>query len=162
VDLVIRKAEKSDEWQIWEIIQKVLASGDTYVFEPSSSKEKMISYWCGADKHTYVACIDDKIVGTFIIKENQPDLGSHVANASYMTRPGHSGKGIGRKMAEFSFDQARRLGFIAMQFNMVVKNNTAAVNLWRKMGFETIGEVPEAFRHPSSGLTGAYIMWKKL
>lgn len=30
---------------------------------------------------------DSKVVGTFFIKENQPDLGSHVAHAGYMIAP---------------------------------------------------------------------------
>ncbi len=61
----------------------------------------MLDYWCGKDKHTYVAEINHEVVGTFIIKDNFPGLGSHIANASYMTQPGAFGKGIGRTMAEF-------------------------------------------------------------
>lgn len=49
-----------------------------------------------------------------------------------------------------------------MQFNAVVETNTAAVNLWRSLGFETLATVPEAFRHPSRGLVGLHIMHRKL
>jgi hypothetical protein len=89
----IRKAQSEDQDQVWEIIRQVIAEGDTYVFSPDSSKEKMLAYWFGQDKHTYVATIDNKVVGTFVIKDNQPDLGSHIANASYMTSPAASGQG---------------------------------------------------------------------
>ena len=65
-------------------------------------------------------------------------------------------------MAEFSLEEARRLGFDAMQFNFVVKSNKAAVKLWEKIGFQIVGEVPEVFRHSKNGLTGAYIMYRKL
>lgn len=125
----IRKAQKTDEPMIWEIIETVIASGDTYVFAPDSSEEKMLAFWCGADKKTYVAISDDKIVGTFFLKDNQPDLGSHIANAGYMVAPAAKGKRIGRTMAEFSIEEARRLGYAALQFNFVVKTNEAAVKL---------------------------------
>jgi ribosomal protein S18 acetylase RimI-like enzyme len=122
----------------------------------------MMDYWLGEDKHTYVAELEGEIVGTFYLKANQPDRGSHVVNAGYMVSPKSAGKGIGKAMAEFSFEEAKRLGFLAMQFNYVVKTNTPAVNLWKKMGFEIVGEVPEAFSHPKFGLTNVYVMYRKL
>ena len=48
-----------------------------------------------------------------------------------------------------------------MQFNFVVKSNTAAVKLWRAIGFEIIGEIPDAM-YSKNGLTNAYIMYRKL
>jgi ribosomal protein S18 acetylase RimI-like enzyme len=158
----IRKATQTDHDKIWEIIKKVIATGDTYVFDPNSSKEKMLAYWFGPDKHTYVAILDNQIVGTFVIKDNQPDLGSHIANGAYMTSPLASGQGIGKSMGEFSLHEAKRLGYKAMQFNIVVKSNDRAVRLWQKLGFNIIGEIPEAFNHRKNGLTNAYIMYRKL
>jgi ribosomal protein S18 acetylase RimI-like enzyme len=79
-----------------------------------------------------------------------------------MVAPEAKGKGIGRKMAEFSLEEARRLGYRAMQFNFVVKSNEIAVKLWLALGFEIIGEIPEAFRHKEKGLTNALIMYRKL
>lgn len=158
----IRKAEEGDRDAIWEIIREVIKTGDTYIFAPDSPREKMLGIWCGADKHTYVALIDKEIVGTFFIKDNQADLGSHIANAGYMTSPKAFGQGIGTKMGLFSLEEAKRLGYQAMQFNIVVKTNEGAVRLWQKIGFEIIGEIPEAFDHARDGLTNAYIMYRKL
>jgi len=158
----IREATPSDHDQIWNVIRQVIAEGDTYVFSPDSSKEKMLAYWCGHDKHTYVAIINSEVVGTFFIKNNQPDLGSHVANASYMTLPAATGQGIGRAMGEFSLVEARQLGYKAMQFNIVVASNQRALHLWKELGFKIIGEIPEAFNHKQYGLTNAFIMYRKL
>ncbi|MBX3290243.1 MAG: GNAT family N-acetyltransferase [Acidobacteria bacterium] len=105
---------------------------------------------------------NEKVVGTFWLKPNQPGLGDHVCNAAYMVSPEAHGKGIGRKMGEFSFDEARRLGFTAMQFNFVVASNTAAVRLWQSLGLRIIGTVPNAFRHRQNGPTDAYIMYREL
>jgi ribosomal protein S18 acetylase RimI-like enzyme len=141
---------------------QVLQDGDTYVFAPSSSKEKMLGIWCAPNKHTYVALYDGKIAGTYVISNNQMDLGSHIANGSYMVSPAYAGKGIGRAMGEHSLAQARQLGYHAMQFNIVIKSNQRAVKLWKSIGFSIIGEIPDAFNHQQNGLTNAYIMYQKL
>lgn len=178
----IRKATEADKPAIWKIIKAVIAGGDTYVFSPDSSEEEMLGYWCSPEKHTFVAVelepslppalagelnadSDDsngKIVGTFFLKANQPGLGAHVANAGFMVAPESAGKRIGRAMAEYSLEKAKRSGFQSMQFNFVVKSNENAVRLWLNLGFEIIGEIPEAFQHRENGLTNALIMYRKL
>ncbi len=158
----IRKAIEADEDVIWLILQQVISKGDSFVFAPNTPKEKMMAYWMEPDKNTYVAILDDTIVGSFFIKANQPGLGSHIANAGYMTSPLASGKGIGKAMGQFSLEEAKRLGYQAMQFNIVVKSNERAVRLWQSLGFKIIGEIPEAFNHQSLGMTNAYIMYQRL
>ena len=158
----IRTATESDKPAVWQIIKSVIATGDTYVFAPDSTEDEMISYWFSPEKHVYVAEEDGNVVGTFWLKANQPGLGSHICNAAYMVAPEAAGKGIGRKMAEYSLEEARRLGFSAMQFNFVVKSNTAAVRLWESIGMEIIGEIPDALDHRELGMTNALIMYRKL
>lgn len=160
--LTFRPADESDKPAIWQIIKAVIATGDTYVFSPDSTEEEMMTTWFLPEKHNYVAEIDGKVVATFWLRANQPGLGKHVGNAAYMVSPAAKGKGIGRQMALWSLDEALRLGFTAMQFNFVVKSNTVAVNLWKSIGFEIIGEIPNAFDHAENGLTNAYIMHRKL
>ncbi len=160
--LEIRTAVDQDKPAIWQIIKTVIAGGDTYIFAPDASEDEMLAYWFTPDKHNYVAVFDAEVVGTFWLRENQPGLGSHVGNAAYMVSPHATGKGIGKQMALWSLDKARRLGFTAMQFNFVVKSNTVAVKLWQKLGFEIIGEIPDAFDHSANGLTNAYIMYRRL
>jgi ribosomal protein S18 acetylase RimI-like enzyme len=79
-----------------------------------------------------------------------------------MTLPSASGKGIGTTMGKFSLQEAKKLGYHAMQFNLVIKSNERAIKLWQKLGFKIIGEIPEAFQHQTNGLTNAYIMWQAL
>ena len=82
----IRAANKGDENAIWEIFRVVIAPGDTYVFDPGMSREEALAYWFRQDTHTYVAESEGRIVGTYILKANQPALGSHVANAGLWFR----------------------------------------------------------------------------
>jgi ribosomal protein S18 acetylase RimI-like enzyme len=160
--LNFRKASQADSDALWEIIEPIIREGSTYVFSPDSSKEKMLDYWLGDDKGTYVLESDGKIAGTFYLKANQPDRGSHIVNAGFMVSQNKKGQGIGKAMAEFSFAEAKRLGYQSMQFNYVVKSNISAVNLWKKLGFDIVGEVPDAFFHPKLGLTNIYVMYRKL
>lgn len=161
-ELSVRSYHSSDEEAVWGIIHHVLAGGETYVFYPGSPREKMLNYWLAAEKKVYVVLLDGQVVGTFTIKPNMPDRASHIANASYMVHPAYEGKGIGLFMANCSLEEARRFGYMAMQFNIVIKSNERAVRLWSKVGFEIIGEIPDAFNHPRLGMTNAYVMYRKL
>jgi ribosomal protein S18 acetylase RimI-like enzyme len=44
----------------------------------------------------------------------------------------------------------------------VVSTNQAAVTLWQSLGFDIIGKIPEAYRHPEKGLVGVYVMYKRV
>ena len=158
----LRPANKVDEDAIWEIFRAVIAPGDTYVLDPGTSREEALAYWFRPDTQTYVAESDGHIVGTYILKPNQPALGSHVANASFMVSPSARGLGVGRRMGEHCLDEARRLGFRAMQFNFVVSTNEPAVRLWQQLGFSIVGTLPGAFRHPQRGFLDAYVMFRTL
>jgi ribosomal protein S18 acetylase RimI-like enzyme len=158
----IRKAVEEDKPAVWSIMKAVIAGGDTYVFDPETSEEEMLAYWFSPEKHVYVVEDGGKVLGTYWLKSNQPGLGDHIGNGAYMVSPDAKGKGIGKLMALHSIDEGKRIGYHAIQFNFVVKSNTAAVNLWKSVGFEVIGEIPDAIRHSKNGLTNAYIMYRKL
>jgi ribosomal protein S18 acetylase RimI-like enzyme len=96
------------------------------------------------------------------MKANQPGQGSHVANCGYMVDRLASGQGVGEALCRHSLEEAKRLGFTAMQFNFVVSTNTRAVALWQRCGFAIVGTVPRAFRHPALGLIDAHIMYRSL
>lgn len=160
--LIIRKADTSDQSGIWSIFSQVVEKGDTYVFPTDISRIEGLSYWLAPSNQTFVATLENKIVGTYILKQNQIGLGAHICNASYMIHPDFQRMGLGKILGKHSLDVARAQGFHAMQFNFVVGSNNAAIRLWQKLGFEIVGTVPDAFRHRTLGLTDAHIMHKKL
>jgi L-amino acid N-acyltransferase YncA len=147
---------------IWQIFQEVVAAGDTYVFDPKTTRDQALSYWLSPQAHTFVAVDGNQVCGTYIIKENQPGLGSHVANASYMVASSARGRGIGSLLCVHSLDQARQLGFTAMQFNIVVSTNESAIALWKKHGFRIVGTLPKVFRHARLGEVDAFVMHRFL
>src|SRR5260370_38569196 len=46
--------------------------------------------------------------------------------------------------------------------NFVVGTNSRAIALWRRVGFEIVGWLPGAFRHPTLGFVDAPVMFRKL
>jgi ribosomal protein S18 acetylase RimI-like enzyme len=160
--MTFRRITEADSDDLWNIIHTVIQSGDTYVYSPDSSREKMLEIWFDIHKYAYLCEIEGQVVGTFFIKANQPDLGSHVANAGYMVHPDFRGKGIAEAMCRFSMQEAKRLGFKAMQFNIVMATNLGAIRLWQKCGFEIIGTLPKVFQHQVLGLTDALVMYQWL
>jgi L-amino acid N-acyltransferase YncA len=147
---------------VWGIFQEVIAAGDAYVFEAGTTREEFEAYWFAPWCHAHVAVDGDEVVGSYIVKANQPGRGSHVANASYMTAASARGRGIAGEMCRHSLRLAKSLGFRAMQFNIVVATNTVAVGLWQKHGFRIAGTLPGAFRHETLGDVDAHVMFREL
>ena len=158
----IRQAAPSDSEAIWGIFHRVVAGGDTYTFDPEMSREDALAYWLHPSNGCYVAESDGEIVGTYILKANQPALGSHVANAAFMVAPQARGRGVGRQMGEHALNEARRMGFRAMQFNFVVSTNESAIRLWQQLGFKVVGRLPGVFRHADKGFVDALVMYRSL
>ena len=160
--LEIRQANDNDLDAIWPIFHEIIARGDTYPYPPETDKAAAYDIWMAKPLATYVALLDGQIVGTYYIKANQPGLGSHVCNAGYMVGTQARGRGVARAMCEHSLREAKKLGFRAMQFNLVVSSNEVAVNLWQRLGFSIVGTVPEAFHHQELGYVDALVMYKSL
>ena len=181
----IRGATEEDRDAIWEIFHEVVAAGDTYAIDPEISREKALAYWFDGT-HTYVAELERNsvgeadsfpgtltasptagergrdLVGTYILRPNQTAGGAHVANAGFMVGRKARGAGVGRAMAAHCLNEARRLGFRAMQFNFVVSTNESAIHLWKELGFDIVGTLPAAFRHPKKGYVDVFVMYRSL
>jgi ribosomal protein S18 acetylase RimI-like enzyme len=158
----VRPAAEADLPAVLAIIAPILKAGETYAMPTDMTDEDVLAYWFAPAHETFVAEGDGEVLGTFYLKANQQGPGAHVANCGYMTAEAARGRGIARTMCEFSIERARERGFRAMQFNHVVSTNTRAVKLWQSLGFEIVGTLPEAFRHPQHGFVDAYVMFRKL
>ncbi len=56
------------------------------------------------------------------------------------------GRRIGEALVRDCMQKGRELGFRILQFNAVVRSNTAALMLYQKLGFTKLGVIPEGFR----------------
>jgi L-amino acid N-acyltransferase YncA len=160
--LVIRSAEPHDHDAIWAIFHDVVARGDTYAYAPDTTRDEALHAWFPRDGHTFVGALNGEVVASYVIKPNQPGLGNHVVNGSYLVATRASGQGIGAALCEHSLKMARELGFLAMQFNIVVATNVRAIELWKRFGFTIIGTVPKAFRHATLGAVDVHVMHRML
>jgi ribosomal protein S18 acetylase RimI-like enzyme len=158
----IRRAVETDFADMWPIFQAIVSEGTTWVFAAETGHADAFAHWFGPGVTSYVVEEDGKVVGMYKFVANQPDRGSHVANAGFMVDPKHSGKGIGRAMGLHCLAEAKRAGYRAMQFNLVVSTNEAAVALWQKLGFFVVGTLPESFCHQTLGYVDAYVMYRFL
>jgi L-amino acid N-acyltransferase YncA len=160
----IRTATDDDWPAIWPFLREIVTAGETYAYDPDMTEAQARESWMpGPPARTVVATTDEgAVVGTASMYANRPGPGAHVASASFMVDPAHSGRGIGRALGEHVIAWARDAGFRAIQFNAVVQTNTPAVALWRSLGFAIVGTVPDAFHHPEHGYVGLHVMHLRL
>jgi ribosomal protein S18 acetylase RimI-like enzyme len=158
----IRKSADGDSDAIWAILEPVIRAGDVYALPADMSREQALEYWFATGNWVFVAEQDGVILGCYYLRANQRGGGSHVANCGYVTAGWTQGRGVAAAMCAHSLEFARSAGFRAMQFNFVVSTNEPAVHLWRKHGFEVVGRLPGAFRHPTQGFVDALVMWREL
>ncbi len=160
----IRPAGPDDWSAIWPFLSEILAAGETYCWPRDTREYEARTWWMGKPGgRVYVAVAEDgTLLGSAEMHPNQPAAGSHVANAGFMVSPSAAGRGVGRALAQHLLEDARHLGYRAMQFNAVVETNTRAVGLWQSLGFTILATVPEAFEHPGKGFVGVHIMYRPL
>ena len=161
--LAVRPIEARDWDRVFEIFRAVVTEGETYAYPEDLTSDTARALWIeGPPGESVVALRDNVILGTAKFGPNRPARGAHVATASFMVDAGARGTGLGRAMCEYAIAWAREKGYAAMQFNAVVSTNLHAIELYRKLGFVTIGTVPEAFEHATLGRVGLDIMYLQL
>lgn len=161
--MVIRVYKESDWSQVWPMIEKVFRAGQTYAFSPEITEQDAHKAWIDLPQETDVATgQDDEVLGTYYIKPNQPGPGAHVCNCGYIVSDNARGEGVASNMCEHSQQVAVKLGFKAMQYNLVVSTNEGAIRLWKQSGFQVIGILPNAFNSKNDGYVDALVMYKEL
>jgi ribosomal protein S18 acetylase RimI-like enzyme len=158
----IREYRPSDWPALWPILHQAIAAGDTFAWDPNSTEAEVREAWIDEPEATFVASMNERIVGCYFIKPNQPGLGAHVCNAGYCVDSAVRGRGIAAMLCEHSQEQAIARGFRAMQFNFVIATNEPAVHLWQKLGFHIVGRLPGAYRHARLDYVDALVMFKTL
>ena len=126
---------------IWnQVVEDGIAFPQTELLDMESGKEFFESQtYCGVAKE------NEKILGLYILHPNNVGRCGHICNASYAVSADARGKGIGRALVSDCLIQAKKCGFRILQFNAVVKTNTAARKLYEKLGFTQLGVIPGGF-----------------
>lgn len=160
--LSIQPMRPDDADAVWAILRPIFAAGETYCVARDIGRAEALDYWAGGGHAAHVARAATGIVGTYFLCANQRGGGDHVANCGFATAPAARGLGVARAMLADALGRAKAEGFAAMQFNFVVSTNTRAIALWRSAGFDEVGRLPGAFRHPEHGPVDALVMFRSL
>ena len=158
----IRPATVKDLDAIWQLWKDITAQKAYFPYDDSFTREQIEDSWIHLDNLIGVSEVNGIVAGAYIIKANQPGYGNHVANAAYMVDTAFRGKSIGKLLCAHSLEAAKAAGYRAMQFNLVVSTNTAAIRTWKAFGFKRIGVVPEGFYQEGAGYVDAYIFHRFL
>jgi DNA-binding MarR family transcriptional regulator/RimJ/RimL family protein N-acetyltransferase len=151
-----------DEKELFAIFKEVVETGRQFPYE-SSSKEEFYTQFFSPTSQVYVCrSSQDHVVGGFYLKPNYSGRSRHIANAAYMIKNTHRGLGIGTLLIKSSLQIAKNLNFLAMQFNMVLSQNTGAIKLYEKLGFKIIGTIPNAIRNSDGSFQDGHSMYRRV
>lgn len=147
--IIVQEYEKSDINEMKNIWNEVVTNCNAFpqveeLTEVSAAKFFAEQSFCGIAKD-YESNI---IVGLYILHPNNVGRCGHISNASFAVSSSARGYGVGEMLVRHCIEQAKKLGFKILQFNAVVKSNTAALNLYKKLGFIQLGTIPNGFLLP--------------
>ncbi|MFI7610605.1 GNAT family N-acetyltransferase [Nonomuraea terrae] len=162
--MLIREATTGDWSAIWPFFHEIVAAGETFTYPTDLGRDEARDWWLLSPPSRTVVAVDDSgaVLGTAKMNRNHMGNASHVASASYMVDPAYAGRGVGRALCAYTLEWARAEGYRVMQFNAVAETNERAVGLYRSLGFEVMGTLPEGFRHPAKGYVGLHVMYRTL
>lgn len=163
--MLIRPFTPTDLPAFLPVFHAVVDAGETYAYPEGLADDDVAALWVEPAPGITVVAVDEAsgaLLGSAKTGPNRPGRGAHVATASFMVAEAARGRGVGRALGEWVLEHARATGYAAMQFNAVVETNTAAVSLWRSLGFTVVGTVPEAFESHRHGRVGLHVMHRAL
>ena len=105
---------------------------------------------------------NDEIVGLYILHPNNIGRCGHICNASYAVKSTVRGQGVGRELVTDCLGKAKEIGFRVIQFNAVVKSNTTALALYKKLEFTQLGTVPGGFLNKDGVYEDIIVHYKEL
>ncbi|AGK96099.1 GNAT family N-acetyltransferase [Clostridium pasteurianum] len=161
MNVIIEKFKEEDINSIKYIWNEVIDEGESFFWREHFSNSK-ISEILFNQRAVYCAKYNGKVIGFYILHDNFPGRGNHIANALYAITKEFRRKGIGKILGKHSIKVAQECGYKALQFNSIVSTNIASVNLWESLGFNRIGQVSSAFTRNNNEVVDIYIYFKTL
>ena len=152
----VTAADAGDEQELYEAFSAIVEAGEGYPQGPPVSRSEFRDYWLDHKSAVVVARVEGVLAGSYYLKPNFPGRGAHIANAGYFVVRQWRGRGIGEALVLHSFEEARRHGFDAMQFNLVFESNPARA-LYERLGFEAVGRIPDAIDGEA-----AIVYWRRI
>ena len=168
--LILRTARESDAEEMLAFRVQSLGETDFLIQYP----EEMVDYTLekqlnfinrminSENDKMFTAVVDGKIVGTGQISFNTRIKLRHRASIGIALLKEYWGLGIGSAMFEQIIKTAiERDGVLQLELE-VIQGNERAMALYKKFGFETVAEIPDAIRLKDGTMLKEFTMMKKL
>ncbi len=156
VPVEIKRATTDDHDDLFVAFARIVSSGDGFPQAPPLTRPQFDEYWVDHSSAVFVAKFGGYLIGAYYIRPNFVGRAAHIANAGYFVLAPYRGTGAGRALVEHSLGEACRLGFDAMQFNLVFESNPARA-MYTRLGFIEVGRIPAAVDGED-----AVIYWRSL
>ncbi|MBI2995249.1 MAG: GNAT family N-acetyltransferase [Candidatus Melainabacteria bacterium] len=163
-NIIFDFCNEGEKKELYELFLEIIKEGNSYPQAIPFSFEEFLNYFFPKNSKALI-CKDketNEIIGGFYIKPNFSGRCSHIANCGYIVKKEYRGQKIGFHLGKCSIDIARELGYKAIIFNLVFRENIAALTLWKKLGFKIIGTIPNAVRKDDGSFQDACIMFLSL
>lgn len=160
-NIIIRQYKKEDVKSMVPIWNQVVEEGVAFPQLETLSTAGGRRFFEG---QSYCGVAEDetgRIVGMYILHPNNIGRCGHISNASYAVDRNCRGRHVGELLVRDCIRQAGELGFRILQFNAVVESNTAANNLYEKLGFTKAGTIPGGFRMDDGSYEDIFIYYIK-
>lgn len=146
----------ADADDLFAAFSRIVDDREGFPQEPPLSRADFDDYWLAHSSSVIRARVDGELAGAYYLKPNFVGRAAHIANAGYFVVAGFRGRRLGRALVVHSLEEARRVGFDALQFNLVFESNPAR-RLYEEVGFQVVGRVPRAVEGED-----ALIYWRAL
>lgn len=144
--VIVEKITEKELEKAVEIWNEVVEDGRAFPqTEPLSIEEGKAFF--ESQSYTGIAKIEEtgEVIGLYILHPNNVGRCGHIANASYAVERNARGHHAGEALVKDCLLKGKELGFKILQFNAVVASNTAALSLYKKLGFKRLGTIPGGF-----------------
>ncbi|MEC6748051.1 GNAT family N-acetyltransferase [Marinilactibacillus sp. XAAS-LB27] len=140
----------TEQAELVELFQEVVASGAAMNFLHPMSEETAIEYWNGVlSKHVrlFVALLEDEIVGTVQLQMSDKENAPHRAEiAKLMTHPKAQRKGVARAILNYVLKIAEEENRTLLLLD--TEKDGPANALYQSEGFVLYGEIPAYSQDP--------------
>lgn len=144
--VIVEKLTEKNLEKAVEIWNQVVEDGRAFPQTETLSIEEGRTFF-ESQSYTGVEKIEEtgEVVGLYILRPNNIGRCEHIANASYAVERNARGHHAGEALVKDCLLKGKELGFRILQFNAVVASNTAALSLYKKLGFKKLGTIPGGF-----------------
>lgn len=136
--LVFRDFKKSDVDEVYTLLNSLSKESKKF-FHPHPFDKKSLEGNCNSNSdHYYVMTYKNKIIGYSFLRL----FGYEIPSYGGCIHEKYQGQGFGKKLTDYTVEKAKELGYKKIILK-VYKNNSAAFNVYKKVGFEIIDDLKE-------------------